>query len=1083
MPTLSHSRRVSVLAAAVYSLAFALPSSTSSAPRHSVQFGDDNNQDKKRAPPSDALTAIIGQIQALESHSDPKCNASATRLENFMFGTPLTPEARFTKVALQKKLVKEAWQKASALALGDGIETVGIEQMRSVTERILSRRTKPDGVEILIPGHPPTQLSARDVRQYSTVAYALRAILAVQQDSLLDPTLDFLPADDGAIRELRECLDIYTLGVLYEADRSARINSRNEVDEEDLTRAWKLVGTSGSGLVSLPQWGGGDGAETTVSGNRFPILHRIIDQKMASYQTYNDVSMAIFGQNVTSYFVRHGWPTMPEEVARIQTTFGTLMVIYTADLLRRAEAEAKRSREKLVRARNVHAVQQVEAPFSVNTYEDVTFFPHFGRDARIIIESYDLDAFRDTGLHWKFLQETIDYPSLPVTLDLDPFASELVTEAASQYGVLLFRMAGLIAKTEQSPTLLARHLVEASDKIHTLAEEHARTPPPATLTEPIASAEGTGTSSRGAFFSDVTQESGIAFRHHSSDWLSRFQRSYLYKIDEDSEDQGAPRSVDTPPSFSGGGVAADDVNGDDLPDILFLGGRGNRLFINDGHGRFLDRTEAAGITFRREDGHPGEPRQPIIADLDNDGLQDILITYARDDHRLYRNRGRGSFEDVTETAGLGGRDKVGGPATVLDFDRDGLLDIYIGYFGDYLNGVRPYLARNNVNAHKNRLFRNLGNMRFQDVTDGSGAGDTGWAQALSDTDFDGDGWQDLVVANDFGHNAYLRNKGDGTFENVTASLETDIPAHSMNVGSTDLNRDEHPDFYISNIVTLAKDEKYVLPTADTPMAFAAENLATMRIVEMNHLFVSVARDGGLARYVLSDAVKRGATSTGWSWDADFFDFDNDGDDDLYVVNGHLEYPIYDAYSYHGASTNGDESPVESNFHEKETNVFFVNESGGLLNHSSESGADFLGNSRAAAYLDHDRDGDLDIVVNNFHSGAVFLRNNSEAQANNNWLTLKLVGDPSRGSNRDAIGARLVLMTEGGKKVWRTIQGSTGYLSAHPKQQHFGLGDEQLATVSVRWPNGDEEQIVGLQANKSYRLVQGEGRVGRLPDRR
>ena len=129
---------------------------------------------------------------------------------------------------------------------------------------------------------------------------------------------------------------------------------------------------------------------------------------------------------------------------------------------------------------------------------------------------------------------------------------------------------------------------------------------------------------------------------------------------------------------------------------------------------------------------------------------------------------------------------------------------------------------------------------------------------------------------------------------------------------------------------------------------------------------------------------------------------------------------------------------------------FVNENGGLFNHSSESGADFLGNSRAAAYLDHDRDGDLDIVVNNFHSGAVFLRNNSEAQANN-WLTLKLVGDPSRSSNRDAIGARLVLTTEGGKKVWRTIQGSTGYLSAHPKQQHFGLPQEVSSYRNCAFP--------------------------------
>ena len=423
-----------------------------------------------------------------------------------------------------------------------------------------------------------------------------------------------------------------------------------------------------------------------------------------------------------------------------------------------------------------------------------------------------------------------------------------------------------------------------------------------------------------AFFSDVTAEVGIDVEHRSSDWLNRQLRTCL--------PGSAPGvgNITIPPAFGGSGVAAADVNGDDLPDVLILSGRGNRLYLNDGRGGFVDVTVAAGLDWRRPDDHqPGEPRQPIIADLDNDGLQDILITYVNDAHRIYRNVGDARFVDVTDRANLGGAGLVGGSATVFDFDRGGLLDVYITYFGDYVGGVLPTLRRRNVNGLPNRLFRNTGNFVFEDVTEGSGVDNRGWAQAVSHTDLDGDGWQDLIVGNDFGINAYYRNRGDGTFESVASTLGTDKPSYTMNIGIADLNDDGAPDFYISNIVTMNKDETYVLPTEDTVMRFDPDNLATLRVIEANDLFLSGSAPDGGPRYTPSGRVGRGYSSTGWSWDADFFDADNDGDDDLYVLNGMNEFAVYSSENpYYTDPLDNAQWQVYIPVAEKESNVFFIN---------------------------------------------------------------------------------------------------------------------------------------------------------------
>ena len=503
---------------------------------------------------------------------------------------------------------------------------------------------------------------------------------------------------------------------------------------------------------------------------------------------------------------------------------------------------------------------------------------------------------------------------------------------------------------------------------------------------------------------------------------------------------------------------------------------GNKLFLNNGKSGFTDITLQAGLDWRRADGTAGEPRQPIIADFDNDGLQDIFITYVDDDHRLYRNLGNNRFEDITRQSGLGGKGLVGGPAVVFDYDNDGLLDIYIAYFGDYIHGVLPTLARYNVNGLSNKLFHNKGDLQFEDVTQGSGVDNTGWGQAASHTDLDNDGWQDLIVGNDFGVNAYYRNKGDGTFEDISKSIGTSKPSYTMNVGISDLNNDQFPDIYISNIVMMNKDETYVSPDKNTPMKFNPDKLANMRVIEANDLFISHVDHGKLKRYYLSKAVERGYSSTGWSWDADFFDVDNDGDDDLYVVNGMNEYNLYSTENpYYTDPVENKKRNVYFSESNRDSNVFFLNHGGKLQNLSSMSGANLLGNSRSVAYLDYDNDGDLDMILNNYHDAAVFYRNNAEKLANN-WLKIKLIGDPAKKSNRDAIGARILVSKKDGNTVWREIHGGIGYLSMHPKKQHIGLGKQSQASLTIRWPNGEISKFDDLEANQSYIINQVDGSI-------
>ena len=1002
--------------------------------------------------PAPRVKSIVEQIGVLEGNRDPKCDATASRLENFMYGTPLAAEARFLKNDRQKALIVSIWSSASRRAGAAGAASVSDKAIEAAIAEAFEYRQEGGAWQVRIGGRAQA-IDATDKRQYSTVAYALRAILAVEQDQILGNLPEMLPLDEAAIARLKDAVDLYTLAMLQRADRAARDGKQREISRERLAAAWPEP-------AAVPR---GDGSRNTAAVKGYPVLQQVIEQKVGSFEKYNSVSTQVFLRNLQVYFARHRWPADADTGTKFKQVFTEAMIAYSQDLLRGSERTAREKRRTTIAAADVHEFAHKITPHRINEYEDAIYFPALAREERVEIEAYDMDSFRDGGLHWRYLEEAIAGDAGTGHLEPDPFAAELLSENIAQFGTLLLKETGRLGRAAGRDTLHPSFIEAALREIQRKIDLNAATKPAPVADALVRSAAGSPASGR---FADVTADSGIDYRHRNSDWLSKQLRTFIRKDEHTA-------TLTVPPAFQGSGVAAEDLDGDGRPDIILLGGAGIRLYLNEGGGRFRDATRESGLDWRRKDGHAGEARQVIVADLDNDGRQDVLVTFVDDDHRVWRNLGGGRFEDMTERAGLGGRGTVAGPAAVLDFDRDGLPDIYIAHFGDYLKGVLPTLARRNTNGLPNRLLRNRGDFRFADVTAGSGTANTGWAQAVSHTDLDGDGLQDLVVGNDFGVNAWLRNKGDGTFEDIAAALGTDKPSYAMGLGIADLNGDDRPDIYISNIVVMDKDQKYVLPGEQTVMKFDPKTLANMRVIEANDLFLSTLAKDGRVSYRQSTLVDRGYASTGWSWDAHFFDMDNDGDDDLYVVNGVNPYNVYSDFNPYYTDPSGKARDAYLPPEKTGTNVLFANDAGRLDNATDGSGLGYRGNSRSAAYLDMDGDGDLDLVLNNLLEPAVLYRNSSEANGNH-WLAVRLVGEPSAGSTRDALGARLVLHTSSGNAIWREVRSTGGYLSSNSKEQHFGLGKDRVVKLSIRWPGGAQSEVKDLAANGRYVVFEKDG---------
>jgi hypothetical protein len=479
------------------------------------------------------------------------------------------------------------------------------------------------------------------------------------------------------------------------------------------------------------------------------------------------------------------------------------------------------------------------------------------------------------------------------------------------------------------------------------------------------------------------------------------------------------------------------VDGGSIEDRQVAARARHRLFHNRGNGTFEDVTAGSGIR------HSGYGMGACAADYDNDGNIDLYVTNAGSD-TLYRNRGDGTFVDVTRAAGVGSP-LLGTSCGFADVDNDGDVDLFVVNYVDLTverrcgdSRVRAYCRPELYKGLPYVLYRNNGNGTFTDVTREAGVYTTdGKGLGVVFTDYDDDGWVDVFVANDLAPNFLFHNTGRGMFKEVAlpsgVAVATDARARAgMGTDFGDYDGDGRPDLVVTNFM-----------------------------LEAHNIFRNLG--GGLFADATFETGFGAATLPFVGFGAAFLDYDNDGLLDLAIANGH----VLDNADY-----------FSPNAKYAQRNLLFHNEGAGRLKEVSRtSGPGFAVERvhRGLAAGDFDNDGDLDLLVTSNGQTVDLLRNDGGNR--DNALLVRLVG---KKSNRDGIGARL-RVTAGGKTQVREVKAGSSYLSQNDLRAHVGVGRETIIDrVEIRWPGGGTEVLRNLPVNNILTIVEGEGTTARTP---
>jgi enediyne biosynthesis protein E4 len=503
---------------------------------------------------------------------------------------------------------------------------------------------------------------------------------------------------------------------------------------------------------------------------------------------------------------------------------------------------------------------------------------------------------------------------------------------------------------------------------------------------------------------------------------------------------------------NGPGIAFFDYDHDGWPDVFVPSGTRlegfpageaptNHLYHNNRDGTFTDVTQKAGLT------HTGWCYGVCVGDYDNDGHDDLFLTFYGK-NILYHNNGDGTFTDVTEKAGLlESRVRFGTGCTFVDYDRDGLLDLFISRYIDLdlaktpVGGASRYCKYMDVPVNCGplglqqetcSLYHNNGNGTFTDVSARAGILKAGTRYGLTAVAFDynNDGWPDIFVACDSSPNLLFRNNHNGTF--TEAGMESGCAVNgdgqeqaNMGVGVGDYDGDGYLDLFLPHF------------SEDTPILYHNQK---------GDFFDDVTNAAGLAvntKYVC--------------WGVGFADFDNDGWLDIFHVTGTV-YPevekVYPDYKF------------------KSPRVVYRNLGNGSFEEVSDrSGPAVLEahSSRGCAFGDFNNDGNIDVLILNMSEPPSLLRNDNRSK--NHWLNVKLAGTKS---NRSAIGARLTV-TAGERPQMREILSGSSYISQSDLRQHLGLGAAAKAdSIEVRWPSGHVETVRNVDANQFIVIEEGKG---------
>lgn len=539
------------------------------------------------------------------------------------------------------------------------------------------------------------------------------------------------------------------------------------------------------------------------------------------------------------------------------------------------------------------------------------------------------------------------------------------------------------------------------------------------------------------------------------------------------------------------GVAAGDIDGDGWDDLYICqpAGLPNRLYRNRGDGTFEDVTERAGV------GVIDSSPSALFADIDNDGRQDLIVVRGNGP-LLFLNQGDGTFrlkEDAFKFAQAAQGTFTG--AALADYDRDGWLDIYFCLYSYYQGPDRyryplPYYSAEN--GPPNFLFHNNHDGTFIDVTRATGLhhNNNRFSFACGWCDYDGDGWPDLYVANDFGKKNLYRNNGDGTFTDVAEQEGVLDTGAGMSVCWFDYNNDGKQDLYVADMWTAAGLRMTHL---DKFMPNAPENVRGLyqKHAMGNSLF---RNHGGFE----NETAASGAGMGRWAWSSDAWDFDHDGFPDLYIANGMISGPeTADLSSFFwrqvvarsplGAIPTSDYEQGWNAINELirsdgtwsgyERNVLYANNRNGTFSEvGGAAGLDLIDDSRSFALADIDHDGRLEIIVKNRTAPQARIFRNVMPGLGHS-ISVKLRGSKS---NRDAVGAFITIETASGQQT-KFVQAGSGFLAQHTKEIFFGLGSaSEPVRVSIRWPGGLAEQFANVPADHRIEIVEGTRKFKATP---
>ena len=588
---------------------------------------------------------------------------------------------------------------------------------------------------------------------------------------------------------------------------------------------------------------------------------------------------------------------------------------------------------------------------------------------------------------------------------------------------------------------------------------------------PLSAVSAEGQSRFSALSADVT---GINFTHRLDDDLvgQKYMTAFTTSV--------------------GAGICVADVDGDHQPDIFVCSKTGGtRLYRQTAPFRFQDVTDIAGVGGEVEEWNTGAG----AADIDNDGDTDLYVCRHEAPNLLYINDGTGKFTERAQDFGLD-YDGASVMASFCDYDRDGDLDIYlltnrrtpsaamqkqidldmrqVGFvrskYSEY-EAIYRYVDQDGKKqkaqiraGQPDLLFRNDGG-RFSNVAEEAGIEGNELGHNALWFDYNDDLWPDLYVSNDyFGKDRLYKNLGGGRFTDVTLQVLPHTPWFSMGSDSADINRDGRFDLFTTDMsATDHLKQKVMMGNMGSRTWFLS--VAEPRQYMRNSLFLNTHS----SRF-MEIAYLAGVDSTDWTWTVKFGDLDNDGWTDVYITNGMFRN-MMDGDLWERVETamqNGDTAAyrnmVLASSPLKERNLAFRNLDGiQFADSSKEWGLDHLGISYSAVFVDVDRDGDLDVITNNFDEPLSVYRNNT---LNRNSILVELAGTVS---NRTGYGA-VVKVTTGGATQTKMLLQARGYMASDDPLLHFGLGDQsRVEELEVRWPSGQIQKFENIDAGNIYTI--------------